>query len=73
MRVTATEEYGLRCLIHVARTAERSKSATIREIAEKEGMTLQNATKIMAKLKKAGLVSSVRGANGGYVLSKPAD
>ena len=71
MRVTATEEFGLRCLLQVARGAEQSKTITIREIAEKEGLSLDHATKIMMKLRRATLVKSVRGVNGGFTLSKP--
>lgn len=73
MRITATEEYGVRCLLHVARAGESNKSVTIREVAEKEGISLDYATKLMTLLRQGGLVNSVRGANGGYTLSRPVD
>ena len=68
MRITATEEYGLRCLLEVARRVQEGKPTTIRGIAEKEGISMEYATKLMMKLRKGGLVKSVRGANGGYTL-----
>ena len=72
MRITATEEYGLRCLLDVAKSSDLGKSVTIREIAEKEGFSTHNATKFLMKLRKGLLVKSVRGTNGGYVLSRSA-
>jgi len=69
MRLSAQEEYGLRCLIHLAE-ATRSGSLTISEIAERESLTTAHAAKVMRLLRKAGLVQSVRGQHGGYRLSR---
>jgi Rrf2 family protein len=46
---------------------------TITDIANGESLSLPHVGKIMGKLKEAGLVASVRGRSGGYVLSVPAD
>jgi Rrf2 family protein len=71
MRLTAQEEYGLRCLLRVARGQETSM--TTPEIAEREGLTQAHVHKLMRLLRRAGLVKSVRGRKGGYQLARPAE
>lgn len=68
MRVSAQEEYGLRCLMQVAQA--KSEPVTLTEIAAREGMTVPHVAKIMGLLRQAGLVESVRGRSGGYVLCR---
>lgn len=70
MHLTAPEEYGLRCMLQLARQSE-GRGLTISQIAEREGLSVANAGKLMAVLKRAGLVLSVRGRQGGYSLSQP--
>jgi len=75
MKVSALEEYGLRCLVQLARGgAEPGKGVTLstREISEREGLSLEYAAQILASMRKAGLVTSVRGVNGGFRLARPA-
>jgi len=74
MKLSTSEEYGLRCLIQVARRAPEAASAPapIRDIAEAEGLSPDYAAKLLAALRKADLVTSTRGANGGYRLARPA-
>ena len=71
MRFTAQEEYGLRCLLQMARNEQGS--LTIREIAEREGLSQAYVGKLMRVLRQSGLVSSTRGQKGGYQLSQPSD
>src|SRR5258708_32134654 len=71
MRLTAQEEYGLRCLLQVARGQEGS--LTTPQIAEREGLTEAHVHKLMRLLRRAGLVKSVRGRKGGYQLARPAE
>ena len=75
MKVSALEEYGLRCLVQLARGgAEPSAGITLstREIAEREGLSLEYAAQILASMRRAGLVTSVRGVNGGFRLARAA-
>ncbi len=75
MRVSALEEYGLRCLVQLARGgAEPGLDVTLstREIAEREGLSLEYTAQILASMRKAGLVTSVRGVNGGFRLVRSA-
>lgn len=71
MKVSAQEEYGLRCLLQLARLGE-GESLTLSQIAEREGVSVANAGKLLWLLSKAGLVYSLRGTKGGYQLARPA-
>ena len=71
MKLSAQEEYGLRCLLQVARRFPGG-SATIPEIAGAEGLSPHNAARYLATLRRSGLVVSERGQHGGYSLSRPA-
>ncbi len=73
MKITAIEEYGLRCLLHVARREQEGKSVSLREIAQLEQISLHYATKLVTSLRKAGLVTSVRGSKGGFRLIRPPE
>ena len=70
MKITAQEEYGLRCLLRLAKA--KSGSITLPEVAAAEGLSLPYVGKLMAVLRHAGLLESVRGRAGGYKLAKPA-
>lgn len=72
MKLSAQEEFGLRCLLQVARTGE-GKSLTIGELSRFEGISSPNVAKLMRVLRKAGFVTSTRGQSGGYTLSRPVD
>lgn len=71
MKLSSQEEYGLRCLLHLARIPE-GQSMTIPEISQAEGLSVPNVAKLMRLLRMAGLVRSERGQAGGYMLSRPA-
>jgi Rrf2 family protein len=69
MRVSKSEEYGLRLVMSLAISGDQ---LTIRELAEREGLPDTTVAKIVARLRGAGLVEAVRGRNGGYTLTRPA-
>lgn len=69
MRITTQAEYGLLCLIHLARRGE-GIAISAREIAEVEGLPVQYCEKIFRQLRQAWLVESVRGAAGGFRLAR---
>jgi Rrf2 family transcriptional regulator, iron-sulfur cluster assembly transcription factor len=72
MKISAHEEYGLRCLVQLARAEVDGESLTLNQISDREGLSVANAGKLMWILVKAGLVQSQRGAYGGYTLARPA-
>lgn len=71
MRVTAMQEYGLRCMLQLA-GHNIEEPLAVREIAKRERLTPVYVEKILVHLRRAGLVKSLRGVNGGYVLARPA-
>src|SRR5438046_10612802 len=72
MKISAHEEYGLRCLVQLARAEADDELLTLNQIADREGLSVANAGKLMWILVKAGLAQSQRGANGGYTRARPA-
>ena len=72
MKLTSQEEYGLRCLLHVARH-EGPGAITIPLISEHEGISTFYAAKLLRLLRRAGFLKSARGAVGGYELARQAD
>ncbi|MFM7149209.1 MAG: RrF2 family transcriptional regulator [Gemmataceae bacterium] len=72
MKITAQEEYGLRCLLRLARS-HGDASPTIPEIAQAENLSGPYVAKLLGVLKQAGLIESVRGRSGGYHLSRPPE
>jgi FeS assembly SUF system regulator len=70
MRLTHLADYAVVMMTAAARRAEGERlSAT--ELAEETGVPLPTAQKLMGKLAAAGLLTSVRGAGGGFALARP--
>jgi len=69
MKLSAQEEYGLRCLIALAKAKDRD-GLTIPEISRAEGLSPSHVAKLLAILRKHDLVTSTRGQLGGYALSR---
>src|SRR5262245_58120787 len=75
MKVSAQEEYGLRCMVQLARRQKegRREPLTLGEVARDEGLTVAYVAKLIRMLRRSGLVRSVLGRTGGYVLAREAD
>lgn len=71
MKFSTQEEYGLRCLLEIARLGADG-SMTIPEISRVEGLTTTHVAKLTMILRKGGFITSTRGQTGGYALSRPA-
>ena len=69
MKITSIEEYGLRCMVLLARNWGNG-SMTLPEFAASENVSVPYAGKLMMILKKSGLVKAVRGRKGGYALAR---
>lgn len=72
MRVTTKGRYALRAMINLAQN-DGDKPLSIKKITEVEDLSPIFLEQIFTKLKKYGLIHSIRGAGGGFKLSKPAD
>ena len=64
--------YGLRALIDLAQYGEK-EAVSIQSISARQQISDSYLEQLVRKLKKAGLVTSLRGAQGGYRLAKPAE
>ena len=74
MNVSARTEYACLALLELALHYESSQPVRIREIAAAHGIPPQFLVQILLQLKAAGLVTSTRGAAGGYrLLREPAE
>jgi Rrf2 family protein len=69
MKLSAQEEYGLRCLLRVA-SAREGESLTIPEIGRAEALSIAYVAKLMRILRQRKFVKSVRGQTGGYTLAR---
>ena len=69
MRITTWAEYGLICSLHLAKR-HREGPVTGREIAGRERLSADYVEQILLRLRRASLVTSTRGARGGYVLAR---
>ncbi len=69
MKISATEEYGLRCLLRVARQPADSPISA-QQIAQLEGISTPYAQKLLRVLTQAELVEARRGSSGGYVMAR---
>jgi FeS assembly SUF system regulator len=70
LRISKLTDYGTVVLAHLAGTAGSVCSAA--DVAEATGIGVPTVSKLLKSLGRAGLVTSTRGANGGYQLSRAA-
>lgn len=69
MKISSRGRYGLRAIFELALHHEEG-SIPIKAIAQKQGISENYLEQLIAALRKAGLVKSIRGAQGGYMLAK---
>jgi Rrf2 family transcriptional regulator, cysteine metabolism repressor len=72
MLFSTKAEYGVRLMVELGRQPG-SAPISLSAVAEAERLPLSYLEHLVARLRKAGLVSSTRGAHGGYSLAKPAE
>ncbi len=70
MKLSTRAKYGIHAMVDLAVQAGNGPQP-IKAIAERQGVPEQYLEQLIAVLRKAGLVHSVRGAQGGYYLAKP--
>jgi Rrf2 family protein len=71
MMFSTKAEYGIRVLVELARR-DGDAPVSLSEIATADELPLAYLEHLVARLRKAGLVDSRRGARGGYLLARPA-
>ena len=72
MKLSNKSRYGLRALIDLAASSKNSQ-VSLKSIAERNQISLQYLEQSFAALRKAGIVKSIKGPQGGYYLGRDAD
>jgi Rrf2 family protein len=72
MKLSTKGRYGLRAVLDLAVHADE-EAVALSQIAERQGISMNYLEQLIAKLKKAGIVTGIRGAQGGYKLAAPAE
>jgi len=70
MKLSTRTRYGVRAALELAESAGR-RPLQLKTIAQHQEISLKYLEQLMAMLRSAGFVRSVRGSKGGYVLAKP--
>ncbi|MBF0430033.1 MAG: Rrf2 family transcriptional regulator [Fibrobacteria bacterium] len=75
MKFSTKGRYALRALVDLAECSESQgnvkKNVTIKEIAERQDISIKYLEALFHTLKSAGIIKSRRGAQGGYILARP--
>ncbi len=69
MKLSTRSRYGTRLLVDLARHDDQTP-IQIGEISKRQGISVKYLEQLIRPLKKAGYVTSVRGAKGGHLLAK---
>ncbi len=72
MKISKKSRYGITALIDLS-VNSKSGHVSLSSIAERNGISTQYLEQVFASLRRAGIVKSIKGAQGGYLLNKPAD
>jgi Rrf2 family transcriptional regulator, iron-sulfur cluster assembly transcription factor len=72
MKLSTKGRYGLRAVLDLA-IHNAEDAVALSQIAERQGISMNYLEQLIAKLKRAGLVNGIRGAQGGYKLALPAE
>ncbi|EMS70953.1 RrF2 family transcriptional regulator [Ruminiclostridium cellobioparum] len=73
MRISSKGRYGLAAMISVAQLGSTGEFVTVISIAEKLGISKIYLEQVFSLLKRSKLVTSIKGSQGGYQLSKPSE
>lgn len=72
MKLSTKGRYGLRAVLDLA-IHGNDEAVALSTVSERQDISMNYLEQLIAKLKKAGIVNSVRGAQGGYFLAKPPE
>ena len=72
LRLSTKSQYGVRAMFEIAK-GYHSGPVTIKQISERQSVSVAYLEQILNTLRKAGIILSVRGPGGGYVLNREPD
>lgn len=73
MKISTRGRYGLKAVVDISFHTRTMRCVSLKAVAERQGISEKYLEQIITPLKKAGIVSSVRGAFGGYFLPSPPE
>ncbi|MDF7799817.1 Rrf2 family transcriptional regulator [Pontiellaceae bacterium B1224] len=73
MKLSTKPRYGLRILAQIAADGGDDSPVSGKEVAKKQDISIAYIEQILIPMRNAGLVRTVRGRNGGYILDRPAE
>ena len=72
MRLSTKGRYAVMAMADLAKRGEGARAVTLAEIAQRQDISLPYLEQLFARLRRGGLVKSVRGPGGGYRLARAA-
>jgi Rrf2 family protein len=72
VKLSTKGRYGFRLMLDIALNCERGP-VPLKDISKRQGITEKYLWHLINPLKSAGLIESIRGARGGYLLAKPLE
>lgn len=72
MKISTKGRYALRFMIDLAQNSAGGECVSLKDISNRQGISVKYLEQIVTTLVKEGLIRSVRGNQGGYILAKPA-
>lgn len=72
MKVSTKGRYGLKAMVDLA-VNDKDGQVSLKSVAERQGLSENYLEQLFSSMKKSGIVKSIRGAQGGYLLAKPAE
>jgi Rrf2 family iron-sulfur cluster assembly transcriptional regulator len=72
MRLTTKSRYGTRLILDIS-VYGKDKPVPLSEVSKRQNISMKYLEQLTAKLKKAGIINSVRGPAGGHMLAKPPE
>lgn len=72
MKISSRVDYALSCLLVIAAQDESERPTSVKYIAEQEKIEVDYVEQLLIVMKRAGILKSLRGVKGGYLLARPA-
>lgn len=73
MKLTVKSDYATRAVLELARTTDAGRARRVEDLAQVAGVSGNYLVQILIELKSRGIVKSVRGKDGGYLLARKAE
>ena len=70
MKVSSRVDYAMSCLIVIAQEHDKGIPVPVKKVAAREALEVDYVEQLLIQLKRAGILKSVRGIKGGYLLTR---